>query len=89
VDEATVTEAQADLAQLEALDQTQEREKTEAQQAARVRNDACRPYADGRADVQPFARVALMLVIEPCGDLMAPTGWSAERPVRVPTGDRA
>jgi hypothetical protein len=60
VDDATVTQAQADLDQLEALDQTQEREKAEAQQATRARNDARRPFADWLADFQQFARVALM-----------------------------
>ena len=59
VDTATVTEAQADLDQLEALDQTQEREKAEAQQATRVRDDARRAFADWLADFQKFARVAL------------------------------
>ncbi|NBB87688.1 MAG: hypothetical protein GVY12_15885 [Bacteroidetes bacterium] len=60
VDTAAVTQAQADLDQLEALDQTQEREKAEAQQATRARNDARRPFADWLADFQQFARVALM-----------------------------
>jgi hypothetical protein len=59
VDEAAVTQAQADLDQLEALDQTQEREIAEAQQATRARNDARRAFADWLADYQKFARVAL------------------------------
>jgi hypothetical protein len=46
------TEAQADLAPLEALDQTQEREKTEAQQAACARTDARRSGADSRGGVR-------------------------------------
>lgn len=59
VDGETVTRAQNDLDQLEALDQTQEREKAEAQQATRARNDARRSFADWLADYRKFARVAL------------------------------
>jgi hypothetical protein len=59
VDAEAVAQAQADLDQLEALDQTQEREKAEAQQATRARNDARRAFADWLADFQQFARVAL------------------------------
>jgi hypothetical protein len=59
VDEAAVTAAIADLDQLEALDRTQEREKSEAQQATRVQNDARRAFADWLSDFQKFARVAL------------------------------
>jgi len=59
VDEATVSTARADLDELEALDQAQEREKAEAQQATRTRNTARRPFADWMADFQKFAQVAL------------------------------
>ncbi len=59
VDEAATAAALADLDQLEALDQSQEREKAEAQQATRARNDARRAFADWLADFQKFARVAL------------------------------
>jgi hypothetical protein len=41
------------------LNQTQEREKVEAQQATRDRNDARRAFADWLSDYQSFARVAL------------------------------
>lgn len=59
VDEAAVTAAQADLNQLEALDQAQEREKAEAQQATRAQNDTRRAFAYWLADIQKFAQVAL------------------------------
>lgn len=59
VDAETVTQALNDLDQLEALDQTQEREKAEAQQATRTRDDARRAFADWLADYQKFARIAL------------------------------
>ena len=38
---------------------TQEREKAEAQQATRARNDARRAFVDWLSDYQSFARVAL------------------------------
>ncbi|NBB74377.1 MAG: hypothetical protein GVY35_11940 [Bacteroidetes bacterium] len=59
VDAAAVSAAQADLDQLEALDQTQEREKAEAQQATRAQSDTRRVFADWVADLQKFAQVAL------------------------------
>ena len=58
-DAETVTQAQTSLDQLEGLDQTQEREKAEAQQATRDRDDARRAFADWLADYRKFARVAL------------------------------
>lgn len=54
-----LSQAQADLQQLEALEQTQEAEKSEAQQATRTRNEARRAFADWLAEYQKFARVAL------------------------------
>jgi hypothetical protein len=59
VDAETVTQAQTSLDQLESLDQQQEREKAEAQQATRDRDDARRAFADWLADYRKFARVAL------------------------------
>jgi hypothetical protein len=41
------------------LNQTQEREKAEAQQATRDRNDARRAFVDWLSGYQSFARVAL------------------------------
>jgi hypothetical protein len=59
VDAETVTQAQTSLDQLESLDQQQEREKAEAQQATRDRDDARRVFSDWLADYRKFARVAL------------------------------
>lgn len=55
----SVTEAQSALEQLESLDQTQEREKAEAQQATRDRNDARRAFTDWLSNYHQFARIAL------------------------------
>lgn len=59
VDAETVSRAQNDLDQLEALDQQQEREKAETQQATRDRNDARRAFADWVSDYRKLARIAL------------------------------
>jgi hypothetical protein len=59
VDAEAVSKAQESLDQLVSLNQTQEREKAEAQQATRARDDARRAFVDWLSDYQSFARVAL------------------------------
>ena len=54
-----MTAAQEDVQALEDLNQAQEREKTEAQEATRQRDDERRAFADWLTQYQKFARVAL------------------------------